>query len=111
LKDLSALVIKENRPKVVVKIMYDRGSWEQLWNAHAPVKPEGWTPLDLPGQDDVPGLHMEVVVRTTVCLVPDTADQQNFHRVLLGTFHAKFLVVDRKVALLNSNNIQGRCLT
>lgn len=32
---------------------------------------------------------------------------QNFHRVLLGTFHAKFLVVDRKVALLNSNNIQG----
>lgn len=33
--------------------------------------------------------------------------RQNFHRVLLGTFHAKFLVVDRKVALLNSNNIQG----
>jgi hypothetical protein len=27
--------------------------------------------------------------------------------VLLGTFHAKFLIVDRKVALLNSNNIQG----
>lgn len=32
---------------------------------------------------------------------------QNFHRVLLGTFHAKFLIVDRKVALINSNNIQG----
>lgn len=28
--------------------------------------------------------------------------------MLLGTFHAKFLVVDRKVALLNSNNIQGK---
>jgi len=27
--------------------------------------------------------------------------------VLLGTFHAKFLIVDRKVALINSNNIQG----
>jgi phosphatidylserine/phosphatidylglycerophosphate/cardiolipin synthase-like enzyme len=36
------------------------------------------------------------------------ADTQNFHRVLLGTFHAKFLIVDRKVALINSNNIQGQ---
>ena len=27
--------------------------------------------------------------------------------MLLGTFHAKFLIVDRKVALINSNNIQG----
>jgi hypothetical protein len=26
----------------------------------------------------------------------------------LGTFHAKFLIVDRKVALINSNNIQDR---
>lgn len=87
--------------------MYDRGSWEQLWNAHAPVKPEGWTPLDLPGKEDIPGLDMEVIVS---CLEPNgiiRADMQNFHRVLLGTFHAKFLVVDRKVALLNSNNIQG----
>lgn len=25
----------------------------------------------------------------------------------MGTFHAKFLIVDRKVALINSNNIQG----
>lgn len=63
LKDLSAIVIREKRPKVVVKIMYDRGSWEQLWNSHAPVKPDGWTPLDLPGQDDIPGLEMEVIVR------------------------------------------------
>jgi len=28
--------------------------------------------------------------------------------LLLGTFHAKFLIVDRKVALINSNNIQDR---
>ena len=27
--------------------------------------------------------------------------------MLLGTFHVKFLVVDRKVALISSNNIQG----
>lgn len=28
---------------------------------------------------------------------------------MLGTFHAKYMVVDRRVALLNSNNIQDRC--
>ena len=71
---MSALVVKENRPKVVVKIMYDRGSWEQLWNSHAPVKPEGWTPLDLPGQDDVPGLELEVIVRIGVASIQGVAD-------------------------------------
>ena len=42
--------------------MYDRGSWEQLWNAHAPVDPAEWAPLDLPTQEDVKGLEFEVVV-------------------------------------------------
>ncbi|KAL7418972.1 hypothetical protein Q5752_006656 [Cryptotrichosporon argae] len=93
LRDLSARIVKEGKPKVVVKVMYDRGSWEQLWNAHAPVPPKGWTPLKFPAEDEIPGLHMEVI---------------NFHKVLLGTFHAKFLIVDRKVALINSNNIQDR---
>ncbi|ODN72803.1 hypothetical protein L202_08239 [Cryptococcus amylolentus CBS 6039] len=93
LLDLSATVIKEKKPIITVKVMYDRGSWEQLWNAHAFVPPSGWTPLDLPAKDAIPGLNMEVI---------------NFHKVLLGTFHAKFLIVDRKVALINSNNIQDR---
>ncbi|WWC94525.1 hypothetical protein V866_001371 [Kwoniella sp. B9012] len=93
LRDLSARTIKAGKPKVIVKIMYDRGSWEQLWNAHAPVNPKEWAPLDLPKKEEVQGLDMEVI---------------NFHRVLLGTFHAKFLIVDRKVALINSNNIQDR---
>lgn len=30
----------------------------------------------------------------------------NFHRPLLGTFHAKFTVIDRRIALLQSSNIQ-----
>ena len=47
---------------MVVKIMYDRGSWEQLWNSHAPVKPEEFEPLDLPKNEDVQGLELEVVV-------------------------------------------------
>lgn len=32
----------------------------------------------------------------------------NYHRPLMGTFHAKLLLVDRQVALVNSNNIQDR---
>jgi len=32
----------------------------------------------------------------------------NYHKPALGTFHAKYMVVDRKVALINSNNIQDR---
>lgn len=31
---------------------------------------------------------------------------QNYHQPMLGTFHSKYMVVDRKVACLNSNNIQ-----
>ncbi len=42
--------------------MYDRGSWEQLWNAHSLVNPKEWAPLDLPIQEDVKGLELEVVV-------------------------------------------------
>lgn len=62
LRDLSALVLKEKRKKVVVKVMYDRGSWEQLWNAHAPVTAQEWVPLDLPKLEDVQGLELEVIV-------------------------------------------------
>jgi hypothetical protein len=62
LRDLSARVVKEGREKVIVKLMYDRGSWEQLWNAHAPVETAGWSPLDLPTVEEIPGLDMEVIV-------------------------------------------------
>lgn len=86
----------------------------QLWNAHAPVQSDGWAGLKIPLPEEIPGLSLEVV---------------NFHKVLLGTFResahapfrdmsdpfaddenqdAKFLIVDRKVALINSNNIQDR---
>ena len=30
----------------------------------------------------------------------------NFHKPLLGTLHAKFMVVDRKVAVIESNNME-----
>ena len=31
----------------------------------------------------------------------------NYHRPMLGTFHSKFMVVDRKIAVVSSNNIQS----
>lgn len=58
-----------------------------------PVSPKTYAPLGVPEPSEVPNLSIQVV---------------NFHRPLLGTFHQKALVVDRKVALLNSNNIQDR---
>ncbi|KZO91603.1 hypothetical protein CALVIDRAFT_541638 [Calocera viscosa TUFC12733] len=83
----------EKNSKIVVKLMYDRGALRQFVHNHTPVPPKGWKAVDLPDVADIPNLQMEVI---------------NFHRPLLGTFHSKYLIVDRKVALLNSNNIQDR---
>ncbi|BGP32210.1 hypothetical protein JCM10296v2_003990 [Rhodotorula toruloides] len=93
LKELNKRVGERKGEKVVVKIMWDRGAVQQLWHNHVSVTPQTWTPLGLPHPDEVPNLSLQVV---------------NFHRPLLGTFHQKAMVVDRKIALLNSNNIQDR---
>ena len=47
--------------------------------------------IRLPSPHEAPNIDMEVV---------------NYHRPLLGTFHSKFMVVDRKYGILSSNNIQ-----
>lgn len=73
--------------------MWDRGSPSQAITNHVRVTPETWTKLDLPAPSEVPNLSLEVI---------------NYHRPLLGTFHQKAMVIDRKVAILNSNNIQDR---
>lgn len=88
---MSDITLKRAKPgekpqKVVIKLIYDRGSVEQLWNAHAAVKPKDMVALKIPLPDEIPGIDLQVI---------------NFHRVLLGTFHAKFLIVDKKVALIN----------
>lgn len=60
---------------------------------HVPVSPSTWIPLGLPDPKEVQNLSLQVV---------------NFHRPLVGTFHQKAMVVDRRIAVLNSNNIQDR---
>ncbi|KAJ1024134.1 hypothetical protein NDA16_002973 [Ustilago loliicola] len=81
--------------RIVVKLMWDRGpqTLADLFRLRKPVPPAMWKTNGLPTQDEIPNLLMEIL---------------NYHRPLMGTFHAKLLIVDRQVALINSNNIQDR---
>ncbi|KAN0064946.1 hypothetical protein ACQY0O_002004 [Thecaphora frezii] len=81
--------------KVVVKLMWDRGpqTLADLFRLRKPVPPGMWKSNGLPEESEIPNLTMEIL---------------NYHRPLMGTFHAKLLIVDRQVALINSNNIQDR---
>ena len=83
----------ERGEKAVVKIMYDRGNPKQVFYNHQYVPESEFTggAVNLPPLKDLPNLELEVV---------------NFHRPILGTFHAKFMVVDRRIAIISSNNIQ-----
>jgi phosphatidylserine/phosphatidylglycerophosphate/cardiolipin synthase-like enzyme len=93
LRKLSKLVEARNGAKVVMKLMYDRGNFRQAMRNRIIVKPVYWSRIGLPTEDEIPGVALEVI---------------NYHRPLLGTFHAKYLIVDRRVACLNSNNVQDR---
>ena len=79
--------------RVVVKVMYDKAAPANAINAHQTVKPAAYTAksIQLPSPEDIPYLDMEVI---------------SLHRLVLGTLHAKFCVVDRKVAALMSNNME-----
>jgi hypothetical protein len=65
----------------------------QFLNNHQAVGEKEYTgkAVKLPEPEEIPNVNMQVI---------------NYHRPLLGTFHAKFMVVDRRVATLCSNNIQ-----
>jgi phosphatidylserine/phosphatidylglycerophosphate/cardiolipin synthase-like enzyme len=83
----------ERGQRIVVKIIYDRGNIKQVTKNHQPVSVEEYTgtAIKLPHPSEVPNLDMQV---------------QNYHRPVLGTFHSKFMIVDRRVAIVQSNNIQ-----
>jgi hypothetical protein len=93
LRKLSKRVEARNGPKVVMKLMYDRGNVRQVVKNRIIVKPVYWSRIGLPTEDEIPGVALEVI---------------NYHRPIVGTFHAKYLIVDRRVACLNSNNVQDR---
>lgn len=83
----------ERGTKVVVKILYDRGSPKQLFEPHYLVPEKEYTSkaVGLPAAHEIPNVDMQVM---------------NYHNPVLGTFHSKFMVVDRRIGIVQSNNIQ-----
>lgn len=79
--------------RVVMKLMYDRGSPKQLIDNHYIVPQSEYLgkAVALPAPEDIPNIDLQVM---------------NYHRPMLGTFHCKYMIVDRKYAVLQSNNIQ-----
>jgi phosphatidylserine/phosphatidylglycerophosphate/cardiolipin synthase-like enzyme len=73
--------------------MYDKASPANAINPHQYIRPKSYTAksIDLPSPDEIPNIDMEVV---------------SLHRFVLGTLHAKFCVVDRRVAAVMSNNTE-----
>lgn len=79
--------------RVVVKVIYDKASAKQFINNHQKVSPDVYSgeKIQLPKPDEVPNLDMEV---------------SSLHVPLLGTLHAKFMVVDRQIGIVESNNME-----
>ena len=96
----------ERGDKIIFKLMYDRGSLRQvhlsvsnyshtpllprsfqIFENHVIVPPSVYTgdAVKLPPPEDIPNIDLGVT---------------NYHRPLLGTFHSKFMIVDRKIAIL-----------
>lgn len=92
LKELSVRAGQRNE-RVVVKVMYDKAGAANLMNPRQHVKTEAFSgeKIQLPHPSEIPNLDFEVC---------------NLHVPLLGTLHAKFMVVDRKVAVIESNNTE-----
>ncbi|KAL6823459.1 hypothetical protein V8C40DRAFT_280133 [Trichoderma camerunense] len=83
----------ERNQRVVVKLMYDKATAASAIDPHQRVKPETYSSkaIQLPTPEEIPNLDMEVV---------------SLHKLVLGTLHAKFCVVDRKIAVVMSNNME-----
>ena len=79
--------------RVTAKIMYDRAGPLNIVEAHQQVKPPTYSgkSIQLPRPEDIPYIDLQVI---------------SLHKVPLGTLHAKFCIVDRKIAALMSNNVE-----
>lgn len=79
--------------KIIMKMIYDRGSPKQIVEPHYFVGEKEYSSkaVNLPPAEEIPNIDIQVM---------------NFHRPMLGTFHCKYMIVDRKIAVLQSNNIQ-----
>ncbi|KAF5679586.1 IQ calmodulin-binding motif-containing protein [Fusarium heterosporum] len=78
---------------VVVKIMYDKPGPMNAITPHQSVKAKTYASksIGLPSPDEIPNIDLQVIT---------------LHRLFLGTLHAKFCLVDRKIAAVMSNNTE-----
>ncbi|KAH8647269.1 hypothetical protein BX600DRAFT_476429 [Xylariales sp. PMI_506] len=84
----------ERGERVVVKIIYDKATIKQIFKHHQKLDPDFYSgeKVKLPHPSEVPNLDMEV---------------SSLHVPPLGTLHSKFMVVDRQIALVESNNMEN----
>ncbi|ELR10669.1 hypothetical protein GMDG_04936 [Pseudogymnoascus destructans 20631-21] len=92
MKELSARAGRRGE-RIVMKIIYDRGSLKQLLEPHYIVSEKEYLgdAVNIPKPEEIPNINLQVM---------------NYHKPMLGTYHCKYMVVDRKYAVLQSNNIQ-----
>ncbi|WFD42403.1 hypothetical protein MPSI1_001046 [Malassezia psittaci] len=95
IRELNRRTAERNTNKIVFKLMWDRGpqTVADLFRSRKEVPPNKWKQNGLPSPEELTHIDLEIL---------------NYHRPLMGTFHAKLLLVDRSLALLNSINIQDR---
>lgn len=99
--------------KPIVKVLFDRGSPKHVVKTHILIPSNDWDGLGLPRPDEIPNISLEVMVSMPFISYPMAKFltmfcTQNYHRPVMGTFHAKFMVVDRRIAVINSNNVMVR---
>lgn len=78
---------------VQVRLLKSYANTAQAWENRLSVPEEEYSvgKVRLPAANEIPNVDLQVI---------------NFHRPIFGTFHAKFTVIDRRIALLQSSNIQ-----
>lgn len=79
--------------RVAFKLVYANAGISKLSQPRKLVKPSQFTSkaVGLPDPKDIPNVDLEVMT---------------FHKLPLGTLHAKFCVIDRKSAVVMSNNME-----
>lgn len=94
MRELSARCSASSPPrKIIMKILYDRGSLKQLLDNHHIVSTKEIlsAAVGLPSPEEIPNIELQVM---------------NYHKPMLGTYHCKYMIVDRRIAVLQSNNVQ-----
>ena len=66
-------------------------------------KPSTWHKIGIP-HEHLDNIDLDLVVNQ----FPSSLKAKNYHVPPLGTFHSKFAIIDRQIALVNTNNINIR---